>query len=428
MHDAIVIGAGFAGCAAAREVRRAGLSPLILEARDRIGGRVWTDDWNGLEIERGGGWVHWFQPHVWSEVVAHGLTPEVGPVHERTYWHVDGELRSGDYEACEAATERGWRAFVEGSEELLPLPHDPLFAADAIARIDGLTIRERLDELDLDPEARAVLTAELEGLAHGSIDVAGAFAAHRWHALAGHSLRLIQEAGGGDITLAEGTRGLITAIWEEAKAETRLGTPVAAIAQHDDRVVVTARSGEAFEARTAIVTAPLNVLHALAFDPALSPVKRDAIERGQASSGIKIFIRASGPAEFCSGLHPDHPFGYLVTQWIHDDGTQTMIGFGPDHSACRIDDRAWLQEQVDRIIPGYAVLDATAHDWQADEFSQGTWCVHKPGWYTRFHAAMQEPEGRVILASADIANGWAGFMDGAIESGIRAGRWAAQQT
>ena len=64
----------------------------------------------------------------------------------------------------------------------------------------------------------------------------------------------------------------------------------------------------------------------------------------------------------------------------------------------------------------------------SDEFSQGTWCVHKPGWYTRYHAAMQEPEGRVILASSDIANGWAGFMDGAIESGIRAGRWAAQQT
>ncbi len=425
MHDVIVIGAGFAGCAAAREVRRAGRAPLILEARDRIGGRVWTDDWDGLEIERGGGWVHWFQPHVWSEVTAHGLTPEVGTLPERVYWHADGEVRSGSYEETEVATERGWNAFVDGSEAMLPLPHDPLANLEGIRRVDGLTIRQRLNELDLDVDARAMLIAELEGLAHGSIDEAGALAAHRWHALAGHSLRLIQEAGGGDITLAEGTRGLITPIWEEARAETRFSTPVAGLAQREDRVVVTTRAGEELAARTAIVTVPLNVLHTLAFDPPLKQRKQEAIARGQASSGIKVFIRVSGPPVHCAGLHPDHPFGYLNTQWVHEDGTQTMIGFGPDHSACRIEDPAWLQEQVDRIIPGYTVLDATAHDWQADEFAQGTWCVHRPGWYGRFHAAMQEPDGRVIFASADIANGWAGFMDGAIESGIRAGRWAA---
>jgi monoamine oxidase len=70
------------------------------------------------------------------------------------------------------------------------------------------------------------------------------------------------------------------------------------------------------------------------------------------------------------------------------------------------------------------VLDATAHDWLADEFSNGTWAIHRPNWYTDHHAEMRRPEDRVLLAGSDIANGWSGFIDGAIESGLRAGAWA----
>ena len=45
--------------------------------------------------------------------------------------------------------------------------------------------------------------------------------------------------------------------------------------------------------------------------------------------------------------------------------------------------------------------------------------------YTRYHDEMRRPEGAVLLAGSDLANGWAGFIDGAIESGLRAGSWAA---
>ncbi len=61
----------------------------------------------------------------------------------------------------------------------------------------------------------------------------------------------------------------------------------------------------------------------------------------------------------------------------------------------------------------------------ADEMSRGTWAIHRPGGYEHHHAAVQIPEGRVVLAGSDIANGWAGFIDGAIESRLRAGAWAA---
>ena len=67
-HDVIVVGGGFAGVTAAREAALRGRSVLLLEARDRLGGRTWSADWDGIPIEYGGAWVHWHQPHTWSEI------------------------------------------------------------------------------------------------------------------------------------------------------------------------------------------------------------------------------------------------------------------------------------------------------------------------------------------------------------------------
>ena len=102
-----------------------------------------------------------------------------------------------------------------------------------------------------------------------------------------------------------------------------------------------------------------------------------------------------------------------------------MIGFGIDAERCDAGDLPAVQEQLDAILPGYEVIDATAHDWLSDEFSRGTWAIHRPGWYEHHHAAMQRPEGAVMFAGSDIANGWSGFIDGAIESGLRGASLAA---
>ncbi len=102
-----------------------------------------------------------------------------------------------------------------------------------------------------------------------------------------------------------------------------------------------------------------------------------------------------------------------------------LIGFGPDAERCDPADLAGVQRDLDAILPGYQAVAATSHDWFADEFSRGTWAIHRPGWYEHHHAAMQRPEGRLRLAGSDLADGWSGFIDGAIESGLRAGAWAA---
>jgi monoamine oxidase len=173
---------------------------------------------------------------------------------------------------------------------------------------------------------------------------------------------------------------------------------------------------------------PLNTLGAIEFSPRLPEDKQSAIALGQASRGIKVMIHARGEDIIQNSIRPGHPFGYLDSEVLVGDGTQLMIGFGPDAERCDPADGPGMQASLDQTLPGYQLLDATAHDWLGDEFSRGTWAIHRPGWYEHHHAAMRRPEGNLILAGSDLANGWAGFIDGAIESGLSAGAWAIART
>jgi monoamine oxidase len=424
LYDVIVIGGGFAGVTAARECSLRGRSTLLLEARDRLGGRTWSADWAGHAIEYGGAWVHWHQPHTFSEITRAGLSVKLGADAQRAGWHVAGELRQGTIQQRDAIARRGWDRFVDGVRAALPQPHAPLLAIGELARFDRLSIAQRLGELELDDEERDVLTAELESLAHAPLTDAGAASVLRWHALSGYSLRLTQETGG-RVTIAGGTGALLAAIARAAPVEQRLGAPVAAIVAGAGRVEVQTRDGGGFHGRTAIVAVPLNTLGAIEFQPPLPEPQQRAIRLGQASRGIKLMAQVRGEAVMHNVIAPGHPFGYLDSEELAGDGTQLMIGFGPDAERCDAADLPAVQRQLDAIIPEYELVAATAHDWLADEFSRGTWAIHRPGWYEHHHAAMAHSDGNVLLAGSDLADGWAGFIDGAIESGLRAGAKAA---
>jgi monoamine oxidase len=423
-YDVIVVGGGFAGVTAARECALRGRRVLVLEARDRLGGRTWSSAWNGFRVEYGGAWVHWHQPHTFSELTRAGLAVTVSEDSGRAHWHVGDERRSGTIADRDAIARRGWDRFVDGVREALPQPHAPLTALDELARFDRLSIAERIEELDLDDEERDVLAAELESVAHGPLDEAGAVSILRWHALSGYSLELAQFTGG-RVTIDDGTGALLEAIAGAAPFELRLATPVAAVTTSDGGVEVETRDGETFKAGTAVVAVALNALGAIEFNPGLPEDKRRGIELGQASRGVKVMIHARGDDVLQNSIRFRHPFGYLSSETLVGDGTQLLIGFGFDAELCDPADRPAVQASLDEILPGYEVVEATSHDWLADEFSRGTWAIHRPGWYEHHHAAMRRPEGNVILAGSDLANGWAGFIDGAIESGLRAGAWAA---
>ena len=152
----------------------------------------------------------------------------------------------------------------------------------ALAPFDAQTIAQRIAELGLGDEERDVLEAELEALAHGYLDDAGAVSVLRWHALSGYSLELTQETGG-VYTFGAGTRGADRRDGAQAPFAQWLSTPVDSIGRVSDGVEVRTRDGDVLRARTCVLTVPLNVLPQIRFDDALGgQARRDRARPGVA--------------------------------------------------------------------------------------------------------------------------------------------------
>ena len=256
----IVVGGGFAGVTAAREAALRGRSVLLLEARDRLGGRTWTAPWDGVRdrVRRGLGALapaaHLLGDHARRPARRAQRRPRGRLVVRRRRAALGARSAERD-----AIADRGWRRFVEGVETALPSPHDPLLALDELARFDRLSIAERIDSLELSGEEREVLWAELESLAHAPLEQAGAVAVLRWHALSGYSLALTQYTGG-RVTLVGGTQALLRrdrlrrAVPDAPRRRRSPPSTSAARASRSTRAAAR-RCG----ARAAIVAVPLNV-------------------------------------------------------------------------------------------------------------------------------------------------------------------------
>lgn len=150
-YDVIVVGAGFAGLATARELSLRGWSVAVLEARDRIGGRTWTDDRLGRLLEMGGTWVHWLQPHTWSEITRYGLEIEPSPKAETVLWVAGGKVHKGSPAEFDDLIDRGMQHLAEDSRAWFERPYEPLRRTD-LNRIDHQSVIDYLDRLDLAPE------------------------------------------------------------------------------------------------------------------------------------------------------------------------------------------------------------------------------------------------------------------------------------
>ncbi|MGY1623880.1 FAD-dependent oxidoreductase [Geodermatophilus sp. SYSU D00965] len=167
---------------------------------------------------------------------------------------------------------------------------------------------------------------------------------------------------------------------------------------------------------------PLDVLDSVTFDPPLSEGKRRAAHQGQASQGVKVWARLRGEYEPFVALAPGSaPLTLCQVEHV-EDGETLVVAFGSVSERLDGTDRVAVQEALRTRLPDVEVLEVASHDWVGDEFAGETWPMQRAGQLTGALAELQRPEGRVVLAGSDYANGWAGFIDGAIESGLRAGR------
>ena len=420
--DVVVIGAGFAGLTAARELTRQGASVSIVEARDRIGGRTWLDKRLGRELEIGGTWVHWTQPYVWAELTRYGLETTPSPEAQRAIWWADGRLHQGEPGELLDLIGKSNEEFVRASREYFPEPFRPLSRVD-FKEIDGVSVLERM-RTQFPPGAERDLLESFWALNfNGPLHNAALTQALRWVALTNGDWAACFEACA-TYKIVGGTKALAEAMLADSSATVQYSFVVSGVREEDGVVTVVSNDGRSIRAVAAIVTVPMAVMSGVEFSPGLSAAKHEAIAGGQVSTGTKVWIRLRGHYQPFVALGGAHwPLNFFQSEY-EVDGDTIIVGFGPDSRLIDSKDAAAVQAQLRRLHPDAEVVEVATHDWVGDEYAGETWPMHRTGFLSRHLEAMQASHGRVLFAGSDIANGWGGFIDGAIESGMSAAREA----
>ncbi len=270
--DVIVIGGGLAGAIAARELSHRGLTTMVLEARERLGGRAWTDQWMGAPIEMGGQNVHWAEPFIWSEITRYGLPIAEVPAFDS--WGIAASDGLRQFAPREASAQLGqaFDAFFGSFGATFPRPYDPTYDAAALSQIDSWSIADRLAGLDLPEDQARWLRPWLAMRTGGSLGTGSftwlahifALAEQRWP-------RMLEVSG--RFRLVGGIKTLIDRVIADSGAVVRLGEPVVTVADDGRAVEVVTEEGNRLAAAAVVVATSGNLWSRISFPGGLSEVK-----------------------------------------------------------------------------------------------------------------------------------------------------------
>jgi monoamine oxidase len=434
--DVAVVGAGLSGLQAARAIADSGGEVVVLEARDRVGGRLQNATLgDGVTVDVGGQWVgsdHWRVRQLAAELDVEifpqfgagrnlldvngkrrryrGTIPRLGPL---VLLDVFLARRRLDRLAAGVSAEQPW-------------------AAERAAELDGVSLADWCER-----NVRTKIARRLIGLAGRTVWGAGPEELSMLHALfyvsaAGGFDKLIDTEGGAQQDrLDGGSQRLALGLAELLGDRVLFGAPVRRIEQHDSGVSVAA-GGVEVEAARAIVAAPPAVAARIELDP-VPPGRPELAERlrpGALTKCMALYERPFWREDGFSGesVTDAGPVSLTFDSSPRDGSAGVLLGFvgGPearDLAALPAPERrAPVLACFERLFGPRAArpLDYTEQAWAEEEWSGGGPTSNfGPGGWTACGPILREPAGRLHWAGTETATVWSGYMEGALEAGER---------
>lgn len=456
--DVAIVGAGLAGLVAARRIAAAGARPLIVEARNRVGGRLLNEEiGDGKVVEVGGQWIGPTQERL--AALAAELGVDTFPTHDEGRHLIELSGRVASYAGAITDARLGLlrdlsraisplaladfeqaRARLDRMARSVPLD-EPWMAPDAAGR-DGQTFATWLGRNTRTAGARTLFELATEAVwAAEPGDVSLLHVLFYTHSGGGFNT-LVGTGGGAQQDRFHGGSQRIALLMAEqlGPERLRLGAPVRRIEHGEGGVAVHADGpggepgGLVVRARRAIVAIPPTLAGRIAYDPPL-PARRDQLTQrmpqGTVIKTMAIYERPFWRDEGLSGqaASATGPARVVFDNSPPDGSPGVLLGFLEGRLA-----RQWgarpAGERRDAVLAGHARLfgERAARPkrfvervWADEEWTRGCYgCLMTTGGWTEYGRALRAPIGPLHWAGAETATVWNGYMDGAVQSGDRA--------
>jgi monoamine oxidase len=443
--DVAVVGAGIAGLIAARDLVTAGKEVVVLEARDRVGGRVLNHELSdGTVVEAGGQWIGPTQLRMAK------LSAELGLETFPTYGTGEHLLHVGDrrlrYEARPRLGPLVLADIAQAQARLDRLanrvPLEVPWTADRAEQLDGQTFETWIRRNAQTSTGREMLRLFAEAVfAAQASDFSFLHALFYTHSGGGVDMLANTRGGAQQDRFVGGSQLVPIRLAEHLGNRVRLGAPVRRIEQSAVGVTVLA-DGVVATARRVIVAVPPTLAARIVYRPQL-PASRDQLtQRVPAGSVIKCHAVYDTPFWRDAGLTGQATSDRGPVKVVFDNsppgGTPGVLLAFLEGAAARHLNRVGPGERRAGVIGslveyfGPRAADPVEYvelDWSEEEWTRGCYGAHlPPGVWTQYGPALRAPVDRIHWAGAETATVWSGYMDGAVQSGERAAAEVVQAT
>ncbi len=438
--DVVIVGAGFAGLTAARELTRRGHDVVVLEGRDRVGGRSWTASIAGVPVDLGATFVGPTQDEVLK------LAADLGCQTVPTYDDGDNLIRwRGRVRSYRGTIPRlSIRELVDVARIRWRLArlirrvslHQPWTADPSL---DALSLAQWLESIRAGAAARSLMAIASRVTWGCEPDQVSMLHAVRYLKAAGGMDRMLDTSGGAQQDrFPGGTQQIAVRIADELGPRLLLNAPVRRVEWHDDAsVTVTSTAGDV-TARCAIVAVAPEHRKEIEFAPELPEQHRELVDHWPQGNLSKAYAAYETPfwrAKGQSGqaLSDDGPVFITFDVSPSHMGPGILLGFIDSRTFDTLPDyhRREVALGCFADIFGEAALDPVHyldHCWSLEPFAPGgPTAAVPPGSWTRFGSYLREPVGPIHWAGTETADEWTGFMDGAVRSGQRAAAEVAER-